>query len=117
MPGEEPCGLFTPQVAIQDRVIDDREIDHHESVQRVPELRVDVESKQFRVQFQVLPQQHRDALPVRFRAGHEAVHVIDRLGYCRVRRRIDPMRSYRVHQFREIAIEVILPEKRHEQAV
>ena len=117
VPGEEPCRLVTPQVAIQDRLIDGREIDHHERVQRVPELRVDVDSKQFRVQLQVLAQQHRDALPVRFRAGHESVHLIDRFGDCGRRRWIDRTWSDRVHQFREIAIAVIVPEKLHEQAV
>ena len=46
---QELDGLLSSQVPIQNSRIDRREINHHQGVQRVSKLRVDVESKQFRV--------------------------------------------------------------------
>ena len=62
MTGQESAAPCRPRVPVEDRGIDRRQIDHHQGVQCVSELRVDVESKQLRVQLQVLPQQDRARL-------------------------------------------------------
>src|SRR6266850_826680 len=78
MQREEPGGLLTSEIAIEDRWINTRQVDHHQRVQRVAESRVDVESQQPGIQLQVLSQQDRQPFPVGFRLRDEPIRVIDR---------------------------------------
>ena len=66
MARQELGSLLSPQVPIQNRGIDRRQIHHHQGVQRISEVWVDVESKQFRVQFQILAQQYGNAFSLHF---------------------------------------------------
>src|ERR1051325_1604981 len=51
--------LALSEVPLQDTRRDRRQIDDHQRVDRVAEVAVDIDAEQTRVQFQVLPQQHR----------------------------------------------------------
>ena len=117
MTRQEPGSLLSPEVSIQNRSIDRSQIHQHQSVQRIAEMRIDVESKQFGVQLQILAQQNRYALSVPFRLGHEPIRFLNRpwdgLRRCWVHHaRVDGF-----HQRRKIAVEMILLKKRHQEAV
>src|SRR5260221_1712503 len=116
---QESGSLLAPQVALENRRIHGGEVHHHQGVERVAELRIDVESKQSGVELQVLTKQNRHALAANLCLSHESVCLVYRPGNQRRRRRprlhvpwID-----RVDQLREIAVEMILQQERHQQAV
>src|SRR5258708_10748434 len=80
MPREELRRFLPSKVSVENGQVDGREIDHHQSIERITKIRVDVESKQLRVQFQVLTQKNRHTFSVVFRRCDEPVRLLDRSG-------------------------------------
>ena len=52
---EESGSLLASAVAVENRSIHGRQFHHHQRIQRIAKVRIDVESKQPGVQLQILP--------------------------------------------------------------
>jgi len=117
MARQELGSLLSPQVPIQNRGIDCRQIHHHQGIQRISELRVNVESKQFRVQFQILAQQYGNASSVPFRLHHEPVRFLNGPWDGRRRCWIHQWPVDGFHKACEIPIEVVLLKECHQETV
>src|SRR5689334_10637422 len=63
---------FRPEVPFEQPSVGLEQINHNQTVQRVGERCVYVETDQFSTQFQVLTQQHGHAFPVEFDIGDES---------------------------------------------
>jgi hypothetical protein len=66
MPRHKALRLFLAHISRQDLRTGSRQIDHHETIQRIAELRIDAESRQFPAQLDVLAHQNRNAFAIRF---------------------------------------------------
>ena len=95
---QEHRGFGPSKIVIQNRDVHGGQVHHHQGIQRIAKAGIDVEPEQRRVQSQVLSQQNRHALTVRFRGRDQPVDLVDRSG----RDGRDCIRNTRMHGFDEL---------------
>src|SRR5262249_23625829 len=76
--GEERGGLGAPEISVEHASMHSPQIHHHQGIERIAEARINVETKQTRIQLQVLTKQDRYTLAVAFSGGNETVNRVDR---------------------------------------